>query len=81
VPVAKLVARWRLYKRLEVIEEKLTFDTAPHPWYNETLCNVNNSVVRLGVVWELLIACGPGCRLTRIRSRRLGERAGHGANT
>ena len=38
------------YKPLEVIEEKLTADAAPHPWYNETLCNVNDSVVRLGVV-------------------------------
>lgn len=32
-------------KPLEVIEEKLTADAAPYPWYNETLCNVNNSVV------------------------------------
>ena len=38
------------YKPLEIIEEKLTSDAAPHPWYNETLCNVNDSVVRLGVV-------------------------------
>jgi mannose-6-phosphate isomerase-like protein (cupin superfamily) len=38
------------YKPLEVIEEKLTAEAAPHPWYNETLCNVNDSVVRLGVV-------------------------------
>ena len=38
------------YKPLEVIEEKQTADAAPRPWYNETLCNVNDSVVRLGVV-------------------------------
>ena len=38
------------YKPLELIEEKLTADAAPRPWYNETLCNVNDSVVRLGVV-------------------------------
>ena len=38
------------YKLLELIEEKLTADAAPRPWYNETLCNVNDSVVRLGVV-------------------------------
>ena len=37
------------YKPLELIEEKLTADVA-QPWYNETLCNVNDSVVRLGVV-------------------------------
>ena len=38
------------YKPLDLIEEKLTADAAPRPWYNETLCNVNDSVVRLGVV-------------------------------
>ena len=37
------------YKPLELIEEKLTAD-AVQPWYNETLCQVNNSVVRLAVV-------------------------------
>jgi mannose-6-phosphate isomerase-like protein (cupin superfamily) len=37
------------YKPLELIEEELTADAA-QPWYNETLCNVNDSVVRLGVV-------------------------------
>ena len=38
------------YKPLELIDEKQTADDAPHPWYKETLCNVNDSVVRLGVV-------------------------------
>jgi mannose-6-phosphate isomerase-like protein (cupin superfamily) len=38
------------YKPLDLIEERLTADAAPRPWYNETLCNVNDSVVRLGVV-------------------------------
>jgi mannose-6-phosphate isomerase-like protein (cupin superfamily) len=37
------------YKPLELIEEKLTADSV-HPWYNETLCHVNDSVVRLAVV-------------------------------
>ena len=37
------------YKPLELIEEKLTADAA-EPWYNETLCHVNDSVVRLAVV-------------------------------
>jgi mannose-6-phosphate isomerase-like protein (cupin superfamily) len=37
------------YKPLELIDEKLTAD-AVQPWYNETLCHVNSSVVRLGVV-------------------------------
>jgi mannose-6-phosphate isomerase-like protein (cupin superfamily) len=38
------------FKPLELIDEKLVSDAAPHPWYNETLCNVNDSVVRLGIV-------------------------------
>jgi mannose-6-phosphate isomerase-like protein (cupin superfamily) len=38
------------YKPLEVIEEKALADACPHKWYNQTLCEVNNSVVRLGVV-------------------------------
>jgi mannose-6-phosphate isomerase-like protein (cupin superfamily) len=37
------------YKPLELIEEKLTADSV-RPWYNETLCHVNDSVVRLAVV-------------------------------
>jgi hypothetical protein len=36
------------YKPLELIEEQATADAAPPRWYNETLCKVNDSVVRLG---------------------------------
>jgi len=39
-----------LYKPLEVIDEKPLGDAATHPWYNQTLCQVNGSVVRLGVI-------------------------------
>jgi mannose-6-phosphate isomerase-like protein (cupin superfamily) len=35
---------------LEVIDEKALADASPHKWYNQTLCKVNESVVRLGVV-------------------------------
>ena len=38
------------YKPLEVIEEKALADAAPHKWYNQTLCQVNESVVRIGVI-------------------------------
>ena len=38
------------YKPLEIIEEKAISDASPHKWYNETLCQVNESVVRLGIV-------------------------------
>ena len=38
------------FKPLELIDEKKVADEAPPPWYNETLCEVNESVVRLGVV-------------------------------
>ena len=38
------------YKPLEIVDEKALADACPHKWYNQTLCEVNNSVVRLGVV-------------------------------
>jgi mannose-6-phosphate isomerase-like protein (cupin superfamily) len=39
-----------LHNSLELIDEKALSDAAPHKWYNQTLCQVNDSVVRLGVV-------------------------------
>ena len=39
-----------LHKHLEVIDEKALSDAAPHKWYNQTLCQVNASVVRIGVI-------------------------------
>jgi mannose-6-phosphate isomerase-like protein (cupin superfamily) len=38
------------YRPLEVVDEKALADACPHKWYNQTLCEVNASVVRLGVV-------------------------------
>lgn len=39
-----------LYKPLEIVDEKAISDACPHKWFNQTLCQVNSSVVRLGVV-------------------------------
>ena len=39
-----------LHKQLELIDEKALSDAAQHKWYNQTLCRVNASVVRLGVI-------------------------------
>jgi mannose-6-phosphate isomerase-like protein (cupin superfamily) len=39
-----------LHKPLELIDEKQLADSCEHRWYNQTLCEVNGSVVRLGVV-------------------------------
>ena len=39
-----------LYKPLELIDEKAVADACTHKWFNQTLCQVNDSVVRLGVV-------------------------------
>ena len=39
-----------LYKPLEVIDVKALADTCEFKWFNQTLCQVNESVVRLGVV-------------------------------
>ena len=39
-----------LCQPLEVIDEKALADACLQKWYNQTLCAVNDSVVRLGVV-------------------------------
>jgi mannose-6-phosphate isomerase-like protein (cupin superfamily) len=39
-----------LHQPLEVIDEKALADKCEFTWYNQTLCKVNDSVVRLGVV-------------------------------
>jgi mannose-6-phosphate isomerase-like protein (cupin superfamily) len=38
------------YGPLEVIDERALADACADKWYNQTLCQVNASVVRLGVV-------------------------------
>jgi mannose-6-phosphate isomerase-like protein (cupin superfamily) len=38
------------FKSLEHIDEKALSDAVTHPWFNQTLCQVNESVVRVGVV-------------------------------
>ena len=38
------------YKPLEVIDEKALADACLDKWFNQTLCKVNESVVRLGVI-------------------------------
>jgi mannose-6-phosphate isomerase-like protein (cupin superfamily) len=39
-----------LHNALEVIDVRPLVDECKFPWYNQTLCRVNESVVRLGVV-------------------------------
>jgi mannose-6-phosphate isomerase-like protein (cupin superfamily) len=39
-----------LYEQFQTIDEKALSDAAPGTWYNQTLCRVNDSVVRLGVI-------------------------------
>jgi mannose-6-phosphate isomerase-like protein (cupin superfamily) len=38
------------YPPLEVVDVQALADACTHPWYNQTLCQVNDSVVRLGVM-------------------------------
>lgn len=38
------------FKQLEVVDVPGLVRECTHPWYNQTLCKVNDSVVRLGVV-------------------------------
>ena len=39
-----------LHGPLEVIDGKALADACEYKWYNQTLCKVNESVVRLGVI-------------------------------
>jgi mannose-6-phosphate isomerase-like protein (cupin superfamily) len=39
-----------LFPALEVVDIQPLLDACTFPWYNETLCRVNDSVVRLGVM-------------------------------
>ena len=39
-----------LHGSLEVIDEKALADACEFDWYNQTLCQVNDSVVRLAVI-------------------------------
>jgi len=38
------------FKPLELIDEKALTDAVTHPWFNQTLCTVNESVVRVEAV-------------------------------
>src|SRR5579871_2129719 len=38
------------FQPLELINEKALADACIYKWYNQTLCQVNGSVIRLGVV-------------------------------
>jgi mannose-6-phosphate isomerase-like protein (cupin superfamily) len=39
-----------LYKPLEIVDAKALADACAFKWYSQTLCQVNESVVRLGVL-------------------------------
>ncbi|HEV8145056.1 MAG TPA: cupin domain-containing protein [Bryobacteraceae bacterium] len=39
-----------LHQPLELIDEKALADACEHKWYNQTLCQVNESVVRMAVI-------------------------------
>ncbi len=39
-----------LYPALETVDVPALVAACTHPWYNQTLCRVNDSVVRLGVI-------------------------------
>jgi mannose-6-phosphate isomerase-like protein (cupin superfamily) len=39
-----------LHPPMEVIDEKALADTCEYKWFNQTLCKVNDSVVRVGII-------------------------------
>jgi mannose-6-phosphate isomerase-like protein (cupin superfamily) len=38
------------FQPLEIIDEKALAGAASHPWHNQTLCKVNDSVVRMAAI-------------------------------
>ncbi len=38
------------FKPLEIVDVNMLAEACTHKWYNQTLCEVNSSVVRMGVV-------------------------------
>jgi uncharacterized cupin superfamily protein len=38
------------FQPLELIDEKAVADACGHKWFNQTLCEVNDSLIRIGVV-------------------------------
>ena len=39
-----------LHQPLEIIDVKALADACQYPWFNQTLCKVNESVVRVGII-------------------------------
>ncbi len=39
-----------LHRPLEIIDEKALADACEYKWFNQTLCKVNESVVRVGII-------------------------------
>ncbi len=39
-----------LHEQGKVVDVQALIDACKHPWYNQTLCQVNDSVVRVGIV-------------------------------
>ena len=39
-----------LHRPLEVIDEKALAEACQYKWFNQTLCKVNDSVIRVGVI-------------------------------
>jgi mannose-6-phosphate isomerase-like protein (cupin superfamily) len=39
-----------LYQPLEIMDEKALADACEYKWFNQTLCKVNESVVRVGII-------------------------------
>lgn len=78
-----------LYGPLETVDLDAVAATVTHPWFNQTLCSVNASVVRVGIVkgeyhWhhhdddDEFFYCVEGCLLIDLDDRtvELGPRQG-----
>ncbi len=74
---------------LQLVDIPRLVESCTHPWYNQTLCRVNDSVVRLGVVqgeyhWhkhddeDEFFYVVEGCFIIDFEDRAVELRAGHG---
>jgi mannose-6-phosphate isomerase-like protein (cupin superfamily) len=77
------------FRPLELIDTPALIASVSHPWYNQTLCQVNDAVVRLGVMqgeyhWhkhddlDEFFYCVEGCFYVDLEGRSVALNPGQG---
>ncbi len=65
------------YEPLQVVDEKALSDACEYKWYNQTLCHVNGSVVRLGVISAVVAHPGNRSSNNKHRARLKNRQSSH----